>query len=61
MKHSKLRWEANGLWPGDHNSVIGDCGYFATSDRAAKWVHIKPAPLARFQASEPRLRLLGAP
>ena len=45
MKHPKLRWEVDGLWPGNHNSVIGDCGFFATSDRAAKWVHIEPAPL----------------
>jgi len=45
MKHPQLRGKADAVWPGDHNSVIGDCGYFATSDRAAKWVHIYPAPL----------------
>ena len=44
MKHPKLRWEADGLWPGNHNSVSGDCGFFATSDRAAKCVHIQACP-----------------
>jgi hypothetical protein len=40
MMHPELRWDGDGLWPGNHNSVSGDCGFFATSDRAAKCVHI---------------------
>jgi hypothetical protein len=39
MMHPNVPQDPDCLWPGNHNSVIGKCGFFTTQDRTAKYTH----------------------
>jgi hypothetical protein len=61
MMHPKLRWDADALWPGNHNFVIGECGFFTTPERTSKCVHLSLLPYAVPSIGAPALAHRIAP